>query len=178
MALHLSIRDRCPSRICTGDMSDGMLAMDTVHIADTTNQYSLHPSEMGDRARWWHAGDGRLTWSVVIERQCPLNVRPISIPVAIGCNKTCQNMILIYVTLIPFLVGLIGPTPKCSPFSLIPFRDLEWYMGQYNCCCRMNGGVTRTTIATNLVTNRELISYSPNNGPKWMNVWWSDRWMD
>lgn len=54
----------------------------------------------------WHA-DGRLTWSVVIERQCPLNVQPISIPVAIGCNKTCQNMILIY-----FIFRFGTPNPK------------------------------------------------------------------
>lgn len=77
--------------------------------------------------RWWT--DGRIRRERVsrgpIERhsgQCPLNVQPISIPVAIGCNKTCQNMILIY-----FIFRFWSPIPdnRNNPsFSLpVPLND-------------------------------------------------------
>lgn len=94
-----------------GYMSDGH---DAGKSATSASEISvLHGTTQHDtiyvydnKGMRWHA-DGRLTWSVVIERQCPLNVQPISIPVAIGCNKTCQNMILIY-----FIFRFETPNPK------------------------------------------------------------------
>lgn len=61
-----------------------------------------------------------LNVSVVIERQCPLNVQPISIPVAIGCNKTCQNMILIY-----FIFRFGTTTTQKDPESVAIYFQAE-----------------------------------------------------
>lgn len=115
----------------------------------------------------WHA-DGRLTWSVVIERQCPLNVQPISIPVAIGCNKTCQNMILIYFifrfgtpnpnpSIIFCLVSIQPPPPAAGiaednrnkpSFSIYRSMASPGWLCVFSFfhCWRMNGGVIEGNI--------------------------------